>query len=161
MFFFLFGPLPPYMDVIYYRRIFFSSTGRQAAAGDLELHDRFCDEAWKNDPGRTNNFLEKKKLFENCFLSMVSAPICIYRNLFTSIHYKDTGELFGFTVYSIGNENSFCFKKRVFLSLFYWKITLREKTDLPPRQRSEERSDGWNASRHLEQMTWRLTRYDR
>ena len=86
---------------------------------DLELHDRFCDDAtWKNDPGRTNNFLEKKKLFENCFLSMVLAPICIYRNLLTSIYYKDTGsELFGFTVYSIGKENSFCFKKRVFLSL--------------------------------------------
>ena len=130
MIFFLFGPLPTYMDVIYYRRIFFSSTGRQAAAGDLELHDRFCDEAtWKNDPGRTNNFLEKKKFFENCFLSMVSAPICIYRNLFTSIHYKDTGsELFGFTVYSIGNENSFCFKKRVFLSLFYWKINPKGST---------------------------------
>ena len=68
MIFFLFGPLPPYMDVIYYRRIFFSSTGRQAAAGDLELHDRFCDEAtWKNDPGRTNNFLEKTKVFRKLF----------------------------------------------------------------------------------------------
>ena len=95
----------------------FSSTGRVNAALQYVVL-RFCDEAWKNDPGRTNNFLEKKKFFENCFLSMVSAPICIYRNLFTSIHYKDTGsELFGFTVYSIGNENSFCFKKRVFLSL--------------------------------------------
>ena len=68
MIFFLFGPLPPYMDVIYYRRIFFSSTGRQAAAGDLELHDRFCDEAtWKNDPGRTNNFLEKKSFSKIVF----------------------------------------------------------------------------------------------
>ena len=83
----------------------------------------------KKWPRPDQQFFGKKKFFENCFLSMVSAPICIYRNLFTSIHNEDTGsELFGFTVYSIGNENSFCFKKRVFLSLFYWKITPKGST---------------------------------
>ena len=73
-------------------------------------------------PHRTN-FFQKKKFFENCLLRWIIWSIWKKRNPFSSIHSKDTGStLYWFTLFFIGNENSFYLK-----NTFFWYF-FREKS---------------------------------
>ena len=73
----------------------------------------FSDQEKKNDHFPT--FHEKKKFFKNRFLSMIPAPKCTKNQFIWPSHSKDTCQtLYRFTLFSIGNENSFYSKNTFF-----------------------------------------------